>query len=159
LALAGSLVLWGQGSAMSMRAVLHGYNETPAVSSTGSGEFRARVDRADTELTYELEYFDLEGAATAAAHVHLGQTGVAGGVSFFLCGGGGKPDCPATSGSVTGTVTETDVIGPSGQGIAPGEFAEILRAMRSGVTYVNVHTTKHPGGEIRGQIRDNASER
>jgi hypothetical protein len=44
------------------------------------------------------------------------------------------------------------VIGPAGQGIAAGEFEEILRAMRSGVTYVNDHTDKHPGGEIRGLI-------
>jgi hypothetical protein len=46
------------------------------------------------------------------------------------------------------------VIGPDAQGIAPGEFAELVRAMRAGVTYANVHTTTHGGGEIRGQITD-----
>ncbi len=157
--LAGSFLAFGQGRQKSFRASLHGYEETPAVSSTGSGEFRAQVDQADSALTYELVYRNLEGTTTTAAHVHLGQTGVSGGVSFFLCGGGGKPACPATSGTVTGTVVAGDVIGPVGQGIDAGEFDEILRAMRSGVTYVNVHTNKHPGGEIRGQISDNASER
>jgi hypothetical protein len=44
------------------------------------------------------------------------------------------------------------VIGPAGQGIAAGEFAELLAAMRAGVTYVNVHSTLYPGGEIRAQI-------
>jgi hypothetical protein len=44
------------------------------------------------------------------------------------------------------------VIGPSGQGIDPGEFNELVRAMRAGVTYANVHTEKHGTGEIRGQI-------
>jgi len=39
------------------------------------------------------------------------------------------------------------------QGIAAGEIAEIIRAMRAGVTYANVHTNKHPTGEIRGQLR------
>jgi len=63
------------------------------------------------------------------------------------------PACPA-SGKVTGTVTATDVIGPAAQGIAPGEFAEALRALRAGMTYANVHSTKFPGGEIRGQIKD-----
>ena len=149
----------GQGRQRSFKASLNGYQETPAVSSTGSGEFRATVDRDDGSLTYELSYSNLEGAVTTAAHVHLGQTGVAGGVSFFLCGGGGKPLCPNTTGTVTGTVIAADVIGPVGQGIAAGEFAEILQAMRSGVTYANVHTNKHPGGEMRGQISDNSSER
>jgi hypothetical protein len=44
------------------------------------------------------------------------------------------------------------VIGPTGQGIAPGEYGELLRAIRSGVTYANVHSSKHPGGEIRAQL-------
>jgi hypothetical protein len=46
-----------------------------------------------------------------------------------------------------------DVVGPTGQGIAPGEFAELVRAMRNGATYVNVHSTMFPKGEIRGNIR------
>jgi hypothetical protein len=53
---------------------------------------------------------------------------------------------------VTGTVVAADVIGPAGQGIEPGEFAKIIAAMKSGVTYANVHSDKHPGGEIRGQV-------
>jgi hypothetical protein len=53
---------------------------------------------------------------------------------------------------VSGTITSADVIGPAGQGIAPGEFDELVRALREGATYANVHTTLYPGGEIRGQI-------
>jgi hypothetical protein len=90
---------------------------------------------------------------TTASHIHLGQKDVNGGVSVFFCGGGGRPACTPTSGSFTGTITAADVIGPAGQGIAPGEFAELLAALRAGETYVNVHTNKHPGGEIRGQIK------
>jgi CHRD domain len=47
----------------------------------------------------------------------------------------------------------TDVIGPASQGIAAGEFDELVRAIRAGVTYANVHSEKFPGGEIRGQIK------
>jgi len=61
---------------------------------------------------------------------------------------------------VTGVIDAADVIGPAGQGIAPGEFNELVRAIRSGNTYANVHTNMYPGGEIRGQIRgdDNDDE-
>jgi len=37
-------------------------------------------------------------------------------------------------------------------GIAAGEFAELLRAIRTGNSYVNVHNDKHPGGVIRAQL-------
>jgi hypothetical protein len=57
------------------------------------------------------------------------------------------------SGDVMGTITAAQVVGPAGQGIAAGEFEELVRAIKTGVTYANVHSTKFPGGEIRGQIR------
>ena len=148
----------GQSGEKSFKATLTGLQEVPVNVTTGTGEFRAHLDAAETTLTYELTYSGLEGTSTVASHVHLGQRGVNGGVSFFLCGGGGKPACPTTQGTVTGTVTAADVIGPAGQGIAAGEFSEIISAMRSGATYANVHTNKHPGGEIRGQIKDPLSE-
>jgi hypothetical protein len=40
------------------------------------------------------------------------------------------------------------------QGIEPASFAEILKAMQTGNAYANIHTTRWPGGEIRGQIND-----
>jgi hypothetical protein len=46
------------------------------------------------------------------------------------------------------------VIGPAGQGIAAGEFSELVDALRAGRAYANVHSSKFPGGEIRGQIND-----
>lgn len=107
-----------------------------------------------TTLSYTLSYSGLEGTTTLFAHIHFGQRDVAGGVAAFLCGGGGKPACPNTAGTVSGTVVAADVIGPAGQGIAAGEFGELLTAMGDGITYANAHTNKHPGGEIRGQIKD-----
>jgi hypothetical protein len=52
-----------------------------------------------------------------------------------------------------GTLTAANVVGPAGQLVAAGEFAELVRAIKSGVTYANVHTTAVTAGEIRGQIR------
>ena len=47
-----------------------------------------------------------------------------------------------------------DVIGPAGQGIKPGEYAELLRAIRAGATYANVHSSLYPSGEIRAQLNE-----
>jgi hypothetical protein len=56
---------------------------------------------------------------------------------------------------VSGTITPASVVGPAAQGIATGEFGELVRALRAGAAYANVHTTTFPAGEIRGQISDN----
>jgi CHRD domain-containing protein len=135
-------------------ARLHGYQEVPANSTTGHGTFVARLDELNSMpvIEFRLTYAGLEGAGPLAAHIHLGQRTANGGVSAFLCGGGDKPACPPQPATVEGIIDAADVIGPTAQGIAAGEFAELVRAMRAGVTYANVHTTKHPGGEIRGQI-------
>jgi hypothetical protein len=73
---------------------------------------------------------------------------------IFLCGGGGQPACPAaTAGTVTGTITPTNVTGPTLQGITPGDLAAALRAIAGGEGYANIHTARFPGGEIRGQVK------
>ena len=148
-----------------IREFLTGYEEVPAVSTVAEGEFRARISDDESQIDYELKYSDLEGSVTQA-HIHLGQRGVNGGISVWLCGNpsatitppAGTPVCPASPATVTGTLDATDVVGPSAQGIAATEFAELIRAIRAGKTYANVHTTKFPGGEIRSQIEGNSSQ-
>jgi hypothetical protein len=146
-----------------LKATLRGFEEVPAISTAGSGTFRGKIDDDETSIEYELSYSDLEGGSVLFAHIHLGQRSVNGGVIVFLCSNVPvpvtTPACPTPSGTVTGTVTANDVIGPAGQGITAGEFAELLNAIREGVAYANVHTgsvsppTGFPGGEIRGQIK------
>jgi hypothetical protein len=136
----------GEGNSVGAR--LGGYQEVPSISTTGRGMFTAKVKNGQIE--YTLSYSNLEGTAQQA-HIHLAQRGVNGAVVAFLCGGGGKPACPA-SGSVTGTIVAADIIAVPAQGIAAGEINEVIRAMRAGVTYANVHTSLFGGGEIRGQI-------
>lgn len=158
--LAGGLVLSLLGGAYAVahkggdddaRATLTGYQETPSISTRARGTFRAEID--GDEIDYVLRYQGIEGGSAMQAHIHLAERGVAGGVIAFLCGGGGKPACPATGGTVEGTIRPSDIVGPAGQGIAAGEFAELVRAMRAGATYANVHSGTYGGGEIRGQIR------
>lgn len=130
-------------------ASLNGFAETPTLSVDGRGTFKATI-RSD-RITYTLSYRNLTGGATQA-HIHLGRTAIAGGVSAFLCGGTTKPACPGASGTISGTILPAHVIGPGGQGIAPGQFAELVRAIRNHATYANVHTVAWPMGEIRGQL-------
>lgn len=136
---------------------LRSFEEVPAISSPASGRFRAVIDAGAGRIDYQLEYTGLTGAVRQA-HIHVGQRSVNGGISVYLCQTALNPDptglaptCPA-SGAVQGTLTAANVIGPAGQGVATGEFAELVAAMRGGVAYINVHSSTFPGGEVRGQL-------
>jgi CHRD domain len=147
------------GGAQTVHADLDGYDETPlTLSSPGSGEFRAKItgEGDAAVIEYELTYRDLPTVVTQA-HVHLGRPAITGGITFFLCtnlgnGPAGIQACPASPATVTGVITAAQIIGPAGQGIAAGEMAEVIRAIRARATYANVHTTAFPFGEIRGVV-------
>ena len=136
---------------------LTGYEEVPALSTPGSGDFR--IDIRKDEVRYELTFSDLESAATQA-HIHFENATNNGPVVVFLCsnlgnGPAGTQACPAAGGTITGTITAADVGGgAAAQGLAAGEFDEFVQALRSGATYVNVHSVNRPTGEIRAQIDD-----
>jgi hypothetical protein len=137
-------------------ARLVGYQEVPAISTVARGTFRAWVDTAANTITWKLTYDGLEGDVTQA-HVHFAQKGVNGGISFFLCsnlgnGPAGTQACPVGPAEISGVVTPDLVIGPAATGIEPGAFAEVVAAIRNGTAYANVHTSKWPAGEIRGQL-------
>jgi hypothetical protein len=147
-------------------ADLIGYQEVPALSTTAKGHFRAWIDTRSNTINWRLSYDALEGSVTQS-HVHFGQRSVNGGISFFLCsnlgnGPTGTQACPAPPAEISGVITPDLVIGPGptgtppagGQGIEVGAFDEIAAAIRDGVAYANVHSSKWPGGEIRGQLHD-----
>jgi hypothetical protein len=138
-------------------ARLSGFDEIPAVLTGAAGRFAAKVDATAQLVEYELQYRGLSGDALFA-HIHFGQRFANGGVIVFLCNNDpsiptGAPACPAREGTVTGTFGAADILGPAGQGIAPGDFEGFLRVLRRRLGYANVHSTRHPGGEIRGQVR------
>jgi hypothetical protein len=157
LVAAGTVAVAGGGD--SIRERLTGYEEDPLVlSTTGNGTFKAHVNEGQQTIDYRLRYADLEGAVQQA-HIHFGGPRQSGGISVFLCtnlnnGPTGTQLCPPAPATVTGTIRPADVIGPAGQGIAAGEFTELLDAIRNGVTYVNVHSDKYTGGEIRAQLEE-----
>lgn len=145
-----------------LHADLKGLREVPSVSTVARGSFSARINQDGTAIDYRLNYEGLEGTVTQS-HIHFGQTGVNGGISVWLCQTATNaspvpttPTCanpPGDGPEASGTLTAADVIGPAGQGISATEFAELVRAIRGGSAYANVHSSKFPGGEIRGQIR------
>ena len=142
-----------------LSARLSGFQEVPPISTTGTGRFRLQIDANAEEMRYTLAWSRLENPAQQA-HIHFGQRFVNGGISVFLCSNltepappAGTQPCPTTpEGQIEGVIRPSNVIGPAGQGIEPGAFRELVRAIAVGHTYVNVHTTRFPGGEIRGQI-------
>lgn len=155
------------GGGGEIRERLTGFQEVPVVSTEGDGTFRAEVRR--DRIDYRLRWEDLEGEVTQA-HIHLGQRDVNGGITVWLCGNAtagpppinppaGTQTCPLTDpGRISGTITQAHVVGPAGQGISSGEFDELLRAIRAGVTYANVHSTTFAGGEIRAQLKDHEDD-
>jgi hypothetical protein len=142
----------GQGTTLTVQ--LSGSEQVPAVQTAGTGQFQGTIV-GNKAITYRLTLAGLSSRVTMA-HIHLGKHGANGGVIAWLCGGGGKPSCPAT-GSVRGTITAADVNALSGpqpaQRVQRGDLPGMIRAILSDNTYVNVHTTKYPDGEIRGQIQ------
>lgn len=139
-----------------VRAVLVGYSEVPTLSSAASGTFKAVIDEDAGTITYELKYQGLPGVSQS--HLHFGRKAINGPVVVFLCsnlgnGPAGTQACPDGEATLTGTIQMADILGgAAAQGLAAGEFAEFLAAIRSGSTYANVHSATFPTGEIRGQV-------
>jgi len=152
---------------------LSGYNEVHfsagppatlrgAVSTQARGRFKAEIDRRMDVIDYELSYEGLEGTETQA-HIHFGQRHTVGGIVVWLCQTEGTPAplavaavtplCPA-EGTVKGTITPQQVLAQIAQGIEAEAFDELVRALRAGAAYANVHSTLFPPGEVRGQIED-----
>ena len=134
-----------------------GAGETGAIRSDGKGSLILDLDRRNQVLTFTLEYSGLSADVTQS-HIHFGKRHVAGGIMVFFCSNlanppAGTQPCPASGGTVTGTITAASVIGPAAQNVTAGDFDALADALESNTAYGNIHTVKFPAGEIRGQIR------
>ena len=135
---------------MKMSTTLSGSEETPPDSSRATGSYQGTVASNNRTISYRLTFSKLSAKATAA-HIHAGAKGVAGPVVVWFCGGGGRKACPANGGTVTGFINPANVL--AGGDVKQGDLGSLIKAIQAGNTYVNVHSTKYPGGEIRGQIQ------
>ena len=165
LVLAAAAIALPQGFSL-INELLTGYEEVPALSTPGNGEFRAKINNDGSRIVWELSYADLE-SAVQQAHLHIGNVSVNGGISVFLCtnlgnGPAGIQPCPPAPATISGVIEAADVspnipatANARAQGLDTGEIDELVSALRAGAIYVNVHTTGRPGGEIRAQIEGN----
>lgn len=126
-------------------AMLNGGQEVPRVMTTAEGT--ARITKVNnTRATYVLRASRIDNVV--AAHIHRGRRGMNGPIVVSLR----RPaDCTDQVNSFTcrGTITRARLTGP----LRGRPLIALVREMRRGNTYVNVHTTGFPDGEIRGQIR------
>ena len=125
-------------------AHLSGDNHTPPITTVGSGKATFVLNEDHTAVSFLVEVANID--SVTQAHIHQGAPDENGSVGTFLFGfvaGGG----PVNGVLSSGVITEADLVGPWA-----GDFDGFLSDLLNGNTYVNVHTTTNPGGEIRGQI-------
>ena len=141
--LVGTLAIAGAANAKELKfeADLSGAAERPTpVVTEGVGDAKFETD--GTSVAFELKWDDLSTPAFAA-HIHCGGPEAAGPVGVTLFAG-----AMGTEGEVQGTFTAPD----PGNACGWDDLSDVLAAMSAGTAYVNVHTTQHRGGEIRGQV-------
>jgi CHRD domain len=96
-------------------------------------------------------------APVTQSHIHFGKKHMAGGVMVFFCSNltsapAGTQACPASGGTVTGTLSAANVLALAGQNVTAGDFQALVDALESDTAYANIHTTSFPAGEIRGEV-------
>lgn len=119
----------GGGNTDKYEATLSAAQEVPPNTSTATGQAEATVNRDTGTMSYRVTYSGLSGAATAG-HIH-GPAGPGANAGVAV------PFANAAS-PISGEVKLTP---------------EQLTQLSSGQWYVNIHTARNPGGEIRGQLR------
>ncbi len=126
-------------------AHLSGEEEVPSVDTKATGQVKLQLSRDESELHFKLIVANIENVF--ASHIHMAPAGVNGPVVVGLYGG---PVLDRANGVLAeGTITSSDLTGP----LAGMSLSDLVTAINEGNTYVNVHTTQNPPGEIRGQIK------
>ncbi len=126
-------------------ASLSGANERPTpttATATGAATFTATTTGTTITITYQVVVTGNMTGAVTAAHIHgpSDANGTASPIVPLTVAGTGT-----TGTLVTGSFTTTG---------GATTMAQLITLMKAGQTYVNLHTTANPGGEIRGTIID-----
>jgi hypothetical protein len=136
----------GFSAEYSFRARLTGKDEVPSVKTKANGEAKFNLSIDGKELSYTLQVENIENPT--AAHIHLGKKGKSGPplANLFV---GPKKEGEFSGDLSQGTITAKDLLGD----LMGRPLNDLVKLIKSGDTYVNVHSDATPGGEIRGQIK------
>jgi len=128
-------------------AHLSGDEEVAPVITDATGQAFFMLSPDGNSLSYRLIVANITDVVQS--HIHIAPAGTNGPVVAFLFG----PTGGVTVNGVLaeGTITAANLIGP----LAGQPLSALLEQLDNGGAYVNVHTTNHPGGEIRGQLQKN----
>src|ERR1051325_4273197 len=136
-----------QASEQKFNAKLSGKEEVPPNGSSSTGFGWVKI--TDDKIRYEVNVTDMD--KINAAHIHLAEAGKNGPVVLTLFKGGPTEQ-------VNGTVAEANVTASNLEGPLKGkDVTDLATAIKNGTTYVNVHSTDFPDGEIRGQLLDESA--
>lgn len=139
-----------RGSNRVFVTLLSGDEEVPPVDTRAKGVATFTLSQDGSSIDYRLNVSNINDVMMA--HIHVAPRGVNGGVAVWLYPEDGPPPqlIPGVSNGTlaTGTITADDLVGP----LAGSSIAQLHSLMMAGQTYVNVHTSANPGGEIRGQL-------
>ena len=128
-------------------AELSGKNKVPPVTTTATGIAMFTVSPDGTSLHYVLNVADMTGLM--GAHIHAGTSTQNGPVVTALF----NPSMAGHPGKVHGSLSKGNIRASNLTGpLAGKELSDLILLIKTGNTYVNVHTTQNPKGEIRGQL-------
>jgi len=130
----------------SFSAKLSGHDSTPAIKTTAKGDAEFKLAKYGKELSYKLTVTDIENVT--AAHIHQGKKGKNGPPVAGLFAG------PKKEGKFSGVLAEGVISEKELMGSLTGKPVDALvKLIKTGDVYVNIHTDGHPDGELRGQIK------
>ncbi len=127
-------------------ANLSGAEAVPQVSTSASGTLELTVAVDGSSVDYVLTVRDL--ANLTVARLRQGGAGQTGDVIFTLHPGPPRTDT-LTGVAAQGSITADQLQGP----LAGKTITDLVTLLEAGSIYVNVGSTAHTGGEIRGQLR------
>jgi hypothetical protein len=138
------------GAQTTFQATLTGQQQSPAVDTSANGTATFTLSADGTTLSYTVSVVDT--ADITMAHIHIAAAGQNGPVATWLYPS--QPHAETKPGKftgvlATGTLTDASLVGP----LQGKTIADLVADIKAGNAYVNVHTSAHPGGEIRGQIQ------
>lgn len=149
----------GQSAVFEYEATLSGASEPPPTSSPGTGFVEALFDDSAQTLEVKVTFSGLL-AGTTASHIHAptaapftGNAGVATTVPTFA----GFP-LGVTSGTydhvldLTSASSYNPAFVTAHGGTVAGAEAALINALNEGRSYLNIHTSMFPGGEIAGYL-------